>query len=286
MKRLTTTILSVIIVISAMAQELPRASSKASVHQMIGLTDVSVDYFRPNKKERVIWGGLVPYDVLWRTGANAATRISFSTDVKFGGADVPAGPYALFTIPGEKKWTVILNSEADQWGAYDYDSTKNIAEIQVTPVEYCETAESFTISFESCVGGRCTMAMKWDNLEVPVEIEVDLKEQVMGSLEEALKDTAVKDYEAYNNVAVYLMRIGDHTTAKEMAMKSRNLNKDFWYSAYVLASVQADKEDYKGAVMYMDEAIELGEKASREEGEEFRYKARLQEMRDKWKAKM
>ena len=98
---------------AAMAQlDLPRPSPAAKVSQVIGLTEISVDYSSPTVKSRKIWGGLVPFDQMWRTGANQATKISFGKDVTFAGKPVPAGTYALFTIPSKKEWTVVLNKKA------------------------------------------------------------------------------------------------------------------------------------------------------------------------------
>ena len=101
--------------------EFPQASPLASVSQRIGLTDIQVTYNRPGAKGRVVFGGLVPYGHVWRTGANNATKISFSTPVKLNGATVPAGTYELFTIPGKDEWTVSIHKNMSQWGAYTYD---------------------------------------------------------------------------------------------------------------------------------------------------------------------
>ena len=107
----------------AFAQELnlPRISQKAAVMQTIGLTDVTITYSRPGVKGRVIWGELVPYDKVWRTGANKATTISLSDDVTINGQSIAAGTYSLHTIPGKDQWTVIFNKVANQWGSYSYD---------------------------------------------------------------------------------------------------------------------------------------------------------------------
>ncbi|HSM52087.1 MAG TPA: DUF2911 domain-containing protein, partial [Thermoanaerobaculia bacterium] len=121
---------------AALAQlELPRASPKATVMQQVGLTDVTIAYARPGVKGRTIWGDLVPYGQVWRTGANEATTITFSTDVKVAGTAVPAGTYGLFTLPGEKEWTVILNKAAKQWGAYEYKPEEDLLRIPVQPQE-------------------------------------------------------------------------------------------------------------------------------------------------------
>ncbi len=98
----------------------PDASQHAVVKQRVGLTDVEIEYSRPNKREREIFGGLVPYGKVWRTGANASTKITFSDAVKIGGKDVAAGEYAFYTLPTENEWTIILSKDTKGWGAYDY----------------------------------------------------------------------------------------------------------------------------------------------------------------------
>ena len=113
--------------------EFPDASQHATVTQRIGLTDVSIDYSRPNVRDREIFGGLVPFDKVWRTGANAATRIKFSDAVKLGGKDVAAGEYAFFTIPGKDEWTVILSKNVKTWGAYDYKQDTDALRVMVKP---------------------------------------------------------------------------------------------------------------------------------------------------------
>jgi len=111
--------LALVITASAMAQvRTPRPSPNATLTQSVGLTDITIKYSRPGVKGRTIWGGLVPYDAVWRTGANEATTITFSDDVTVGGTKVPKGTYALFTVPGRDTWDVVLNKQGEQWGAF------------------------------------------------------------------------------------------------------------------------------------------------------------------------
>lgn len=128
--------------------------------------EIKVVYSRPQKKERKVFGELVPYDKVWRTGADEATEIKFFKDAKLGEKTIPAGTYSLFTIPGEKEWTIIINSETDVWGAYDYDESKDIARIKVTPSTGKEI-EAFSIAFKKVDSGY-HMIMGWDNALVAV----------------------------------------------------------------------------------------------------------------------
>ena len=152
--------------------EPPRLSPKASVSQVVGYTEVSVVYSRPGVKDRKIWGGLVPYDEVWRTGANEATTIEFANDVTVNGNKVPKGKYGLFTIPGEKEWTIILNKTWDQWGAFNYDDTKDFLRFKVKPQESDYTARLlFTFEYVSPYSANILIA--WDQLEVSFLVETN-----------------------------------------------------------------------------------------------------------------
>jgi len=150
----------------------PAASPACTLKQRVGLTDIEIDYSRPGVKGRAIFGGLVPLDKVWRTGANAATRITFSTPVKFNGADVPAGTYSLFTIPGQNEWTVILNKTANQWGAFHYDEKDDLLRVKATPVALDTSVETFTIDINDIRDDSATLELIWDKTRVPVKLSL------------------------------------------------------------------------------------------------------------------
>ena len=138
----------------------PRTASGA-----IGEMIVEVNYSSPSVKGRKIWGGLVPYSEVWRSGANDATTISFSKTVLVEGKKLAAGKYSLFTIPKEGKWTVIFNTVADQWGAYEYDKAKDALRVEVTPQPLNEPVEMLEFAVAD---GKVTL--RWENLAVPVSV--------------------------------------------------------------------------------------------------------------------
>jgi hypothetical protein len=127
---------------------------------------VTIDYSSPAVKERVIWGELVPYGKIWRTGANEATTIMLEKDMKVGGKLIPAGKYALFTIPGKDEWTIIINSEWDQWGAYNYDESKDVHRFNVKSKMNKDSQER--MMFQVSEDG--TVTMMWENMVVSFEI--------------------------------------------------------------------------------------------------------------------
>jgi len=132
---------------------------------------IRVTYSRPLKKDRNVFGKLVKFDEVWRTGANEATEIKLYQDVKFGGKKLKAGSYALFSIPGETEWVIIFNSELDYWGAFNYKEENDILRINVKPIESQKTIEAFTIQFEEKMDHSGVMYLAWDTtiVEVPFE---------------------------------------------------------------------------------------------------------------------
>lgn len=150
-----------------------RPSPTSSVTQTVGFTDITVTYCAPGVKDREIWGGLVPYNEVWRTGANEATTIEFSKDTEFGGNKVPAGKYSLFTIPTEGDWTIILNKTAEQWGAYKYDKAKDLLRFTITPKKSPHMHERMKFVFKNTTDYESTLALVWENLMVPISIKTN-----------------------------------------------------------------------------------------------------------------
>jgi hypothetical protein len=130
--------------------------------------NVKITYGQPSKKDREIFGKLVPFGEVWRTGANGATEVTFKKDVKFGGASVKAGTYSLFTIPAKDEWTIILNSELKQWGAYGYDKVKdkNVASIKVKPLNNEASLEKLTLTAED---SQITIAWDMTSVKIPLK---------------------------------------------------------------------------------------------------------------------
>jgi hypothetical protein len=151
-----------------------RVSPKAGVFQTIGLTDVNVSYSRPGVKNRKIWGELVPYNKVWRTGADEATKITFSTDVLIEGKKLPAGAYGFFAIPGENEWTLIFNKISDQWGAFTYNDAEDALRIKVKPVANSNhdwLLYSFTEMNPPAAPTSAQLNLIWEKLKVSFKIE-------------------------------------------------------------------------------------------------------------------
>ncbi len=161
MKNLLLTFLAVLMVGQVFAQERKRASPRETAE----LGPVKVEYSRPYKKGREVFGVLVPYNQVWRLGADEATEITFSKDATFGGKKVKAGTYSMFAIPGEKEWEIILNSELKQWGAYQYEKIKDkdVAKVKVPVQSLSDSAEQFTITPYAD-----NLNILWDNVSLSI----------------------------------------------------------------------------------------------------------------------
>lgn len=151
--------------LSVTAQDKP-SSPKAEVDGTVGSSKVKITYCQPSARGRKIMGGLVPYGEVWRTGANEATTIEFDKAVKIEGKDLPAGKYALFTIPTENEWTVIFNKDAKQWGAYKYKQSDDVLRVTVKPTKTEQFVESFTITPE-----KDQVSLKWENTAVAFKVK-------------------------------------------------------------------------------------------------------------------
>jgi Protein of unknown function (DUF2911) len=155
-----------------------RVSPRAFVTQTVGLTDVTISYSRPGVKGRKIWGGLVPYDKVWRAGANEATKITFSKDVMVNGHKVPAGSYGFFLLPAKNEWTVIFNKVADQWGAFQYNKAEDFLRFTVKP-EKANFTEWLKYNFTDIKvnqtkdgsNNSAVVNMIWDKLKISFKVE-------------------------------------------------------------------------------------------------------------------
>ncbi|HEY8389197.1 MAG TPA: DUF2911 domain-containing protein [Parasegetibacter sp.] len=148
--------------VSAQQDKSQRPSPPATVSEKVNGATITIEYSRPSVKGRKIWGALVPYDKVWRTGANEATTFSTDKDIKVEGQTLAAGTYGLFTIPGEEEWTIIFNKTAKQWGAYNYNSDDDVLRVKVKPGKAEKKYEQFTIE----VSNSGVVSLMWDELRV------------------------------------------------------------------------------------------------------------------------
>ncbi|MBA4738438.1 MAG: DUF2911 domain-containing protein [Cryomorphaceae bacterium] len=238
---------------SASAQELPQPSPTSTVDQRIGLTDFSITYSRPATRGRAIFGDLVPYNEVWRTGANACVKFNASTDFTLNGDAVPAGEYALFTIPGEQEWTIILSSQTNLWGNTGYTQESDVLRTTV-PATTGDFDESFTMSFKalSTTGGE--LVLEWATTEVSVNLGVDSDGESGKNVAKALSDAK----RAYRNAANYYSGQGDHEKALATIETALQLDPEYWYTNWVKAKILYAAGDTKAALKQGKKAMDLG----------------------------
>lgn len=184
----------------ANAQQLrtPAPSPTQTVKQDFGISSVELIYSRPGMKGRKIYGDLVPFGAVWRTGANSATRLKFADDVTIGGQALKAGEYALFTIPNQNEWEVIINKGSANWGT-DYKQADDILRVKVKPERLTSPVETFTMQFDNIKPNSLDLAIMWENTVVRVPITTDIDSKVMAQIESAM----FKDNRPYFAAAMY-----------------------------------------------------------------------------------
>jgi len=221
-------------------------SPAAEVKQTVGLTEFTIKYSRPGVKGRTIYGDLVPYGQLWRTGANAPTKISFDKAIKLEGKSIPAGDYVLFTIPGEREWTVIVYGDAKVRNTGAYSKDQDAARVTVAPVKLSGVVENFTIGFTDLRDDSATLVLDWATTRVPVKITLDTAAQSQKLIDEAMKNPDKLTAGEYASAAnFYFQQNLDLDKAGEWMAKAVAMNKDayFWQHTYAKILAKQGKKE-------------------------------------------
>jgi hypothetical protein len=258
--RNTRTALAVLFALSSFASiasaqsalELPQPSLKARVEQRVGITDVSVDYSSPGVKGRKIWGDVVPYDKVWRAGANAPTKLTVSRDFKFGGAPVKAGSYSLFMTPGKAQWTVMLNTDLDV-SQEEHDAKKDVATITVKPAALPALRERLRYTLDDTQDAGTTMNLEWERVRIGVAIAIDTPALVNASIDKAVGELWVPHYQA----ASYLFNTNQIDRALGMIDQSRAIRSN-WRNEWLRAQILQKKGNKAEAMASANRAQELG----------------------------
>jgi hypothetical protein len=279
MKKINVIALLLILVFTTtniIAQELPQPSPAAKVEQRIGLTDVTVVYSRPSVKDRTIWGDLVPFDEVWRTGANANTLITFSDDVKIDGKALKAGTYSFFITPIKSAdWKVMFNSVIDGWGTGKYDESNDVLALTSNPIKgmYQETLR---YSFEKLTGTTGSLVFAWDVVAIDLKIEVDVDAKAWINIDKAIAEVTDENKAGvYRNAAKHSAASGKRLEEGLKWINASIKAKSSWYSYWVKSDVQHAAGDNAGAITSAKKAIELGEAGATAE-KPFGYKERIE----------
>ena len=251
----------------------PQPSPTATITQKVGVSDISVEYSRPGAKGREIFGGLVSYGKMWRTGANKATKITFNENCVFGGAKVKKGSYSLFTIPGEKEWTVVLNKNTELWGVGEYDEENQVCSIVTKAINTKDFTESFTIDFGTFQSFSAIMSIKWANTKIDIKIEsLEAKKLEKQYLELLTKGPSANDY--YNGAKFF----ADNTSEYEMALEWINTaikkRPDAFWMQFHKARILKKMGNNKESISVAEGVIEL----AREKKDDYGYIKRSEDL--------
>lgn len=255
MKNLFFSIVCLFMSIGMNAQvKMPAPSPTQTIKQDFAMGNIELTYSRPSAKGRKVFGDLVPYNKLWRTGANGATIIKFSDPVEIKGKRVDTGSYALYTIPGAESWEIILNKGLKNWGVDGYKESEDVIRIMVEPMKMKNNIETFTMQFADIKGESCELHIIWAKTAVVIPITASIREKVKAQIEAAMQ-TEKKPY--WQAAQFYNEYEKNSTKALEYASKAVEANpKAFWMWLYK-ARIQKDLGDKAGALVSAQKSLEL-----------------------------
>lgn len=222
-------IFAIVLLTSALnAQELklPALSPSSTIIQDISTSKIEITYSRPSMRGRTIFGDVVPFGSVWRTGANSATKVTFGEDVRIGGTAIKAGSYSLYTIPGKDEWEVIINKNTGNWGANGYDTNDDVVRMKVRPTTLINAVETFTISIGSITFSSCTIDLAWEKTHVSVPVVITNQERLLTSIDKAINNPTIP----YQPAAAYLYETNQQLDkALDYATKAAEKNpKAYW----------------------------------------------------------
>ncbi len=254
MKQFSLAILaSSMIFTTAQAQQLvlPSLSPSSTIIQEFSTSKIEINYSRPSKRDRVIFGKLVPYNTIWRTGANAATRIKTEQNLNIGGVQLPAGDYALYTIPGKDEWEVIINKGIGNWGAGGYKTSDDLARFKVKPETLPNTVETFTIQFSNLSFDACNLDLIWDKTKVSIPIKSTNAQEINLAIQKAIERPNIPYFRA---ASYYYSTNQNLEKAFEYVSKATADNPEAFYMWDLQAKIAK-------AIGKKEEAIKAAEKA-------------------------
>lgn len=242
----------------------PQPSPASTLKQMVGLTEVEIEYSRPSMRGRKVFGNLTPYDVLWRTGANRNTMISFSDAVTIGDTKVEAGTYSIFTKPGATQWEVYFYKDINNWGTPANWDEAMVAAKAVVPVLTMEApVETFTITVDDLHNNGASIGMMWENTYVGVPFTVPTKEKAMKSIDAVMAGPSGGDY--YAAASYYFEEGLDLQKAKTWIDMAVEANPDAYWVARRQSLIYAKLGDTKGAIAAAKKSLAAAEKAGNQD---------------------
>ncbi|HET6767176.1 MAG TPA: DUF2911 domain-containing protein [Chitinophagaceae bacterium] len=264
MKKISLFVIASCLFIYSEAQQLntPQPSPTANIKQNFALSNIEISYSRPGVKGRKVFGDLVPYGKVWRTGANNATTITFGEEVMIGGKKVPAGKYGLLTIPGQSEWTIIISKQTDVTSPADYKQDQDVVRVQAKPETMPFSIETFMINIDNIKSNSCEIGFGWDNVYTSFEVKADVESKVM----EQIKNSMERDNKPYFNAALYYIDNGkDLNKAIEWLDKAYAQNPEAFWVLYQKARAQKMLGKKTDALATSNKSIDLAKKAKNDD---------------------
>ncbi|MEJ7739537.1 MAG: DUF2911 domain-containing protein [Chitinophagaceae bacterium] len=240
----------------------PSPSPAQTIKQDFGLSSIELSYSRPSAKGRKVFGDLVPFGNVWRTGANQATVLTFGEEVNIGGTKVPAGKYGLLTIPNKDNWTIILTKQLDVTSPAAYKMENDVVRVTAKTSQVSNFYETFGMQFHNVKANTCDLRMVWENTAVILPISTDIETKVMAQIDNLMN----KDNRPYFAAASYYYDNGkDMKKAKEWAQKAVDSNPKAYWMVHLLAKIQAKEGDKTNAMASANKSIALAKEAKNED---------------------
>lgn len=262
---LTFVFISVSAAVAAFGQSVPRESQRQEITQTVGDTTIAIVYHRPNVKGRKIWGGLVPYGEVWRSGANENTTIEFSRDVLINGKPLPAGKYGFQTIPTAGKWTLIFSRSSGDWGSFSYDEKNDALRVESTPVTLHDVHESLAYIFNNVKADSVEVDLVWEKLSVPFTVSIgDINGRVVEGLRKAIaerKDGDVRPLLAAANFVIAKEIKANYGDAEKWLAEAAAAGETF-NTASARAKLAFAMGDKAGAVEFGEKALTIAAQAA------------------------
>lgn len=257
MKQFSLALLFAAFALTAQAQEplkLPALSPNASIHQDFSTSGIDITYSRPSMRGRTVFGDVVAYGAVWRTGANAATKLKLGEEVVIGGQIIKPGEYALYTVPGKDEWEVIINKGTGNWGAAGYDKAADIVRFKVKPTMMNSAVETFTINIANITYSTCDIELAWEKTKIAIPVKANNETRLDAAIDKAINQPALP----YQQAATYYLETGNNLQkALTYADKAIEQNPKAFFLYYLKARIAAKLGKKEEAIVAAKKSIEL-----------------------------
>ena len=240
--------------ISAQELKLPALSPTSTITQEFSTSKIEINYSRPSMRGRKIFGDLVPFGSVWRTGANAATKITFGEEVEIGGTKIPAGSYSFYSIPGANEWEIIINKNTGNWGAMGYDTKDDVVRVKVKSTALPQSMETFTMWVGNITFSSCTIDVAWENTMVSVPVKANNQERLTANIDKAINNPNIP----YQQAATYYFETNQHLDkALDYATKAADKNPKAYWLFMLKARIAAKLGNKSVAIEAANKTIEV-----------------------------